>query len=104
MKRLLAVLGMLVIAAGVAPTPTPAYFFSSTSQASLATIPASSVTTTGPVAGTYNTKYASALLSGLLGGTVYVGVGTVQGTWQSAPASATATLPLVIGNGTCTIN
>lgn len=90
-------------AIAASPAPTPAYYFSSTGLLNLTTILGTSVTTTGPVAGVYTTKYGSTLLSGLLGGTAYVGVATVQGTWQSAPASATASIPLLVGTGSCAI-
>ncbi|MEO8094390.1 MAG: hypothetical protein ABI632_05570 [Pseudolysinimonas sp.] len=86
------------------PAPTPAYFFSSVGLLNLTTLLGTQVTTTGPVSGVYTTKFGSTLLSGLLGGTAYVGVGTVQGTWASTAATATATIPALVGTGTCTIN
>ena len=86
------------------PTPSPIYWFSATSVATLAQIPASSVTTTGPIAGVYTTKYGESFFTSLLGNNAYVGISTAQGTWGSLPASATAAIPAVVGTGTCTIN
>ena len=84
------------------PTPTPSFWFSTTSAITVILL-SGSTTTTGPVSGEYTTSFSSGLLTGLLGGNAYVGVAASQYGWQSPIATATASLPAVIGTGTCTI-
>jgi hypothetical protein len=84
------------------PTPTSTFWFSSSSLITLVLLPGST-TTTGPIAGEYTTSFSSGLLTGLLGGPAYVGVAANQYGWGSQIAGATATLPAVIGSGTCVI-
>jgi hypothetical protein len=84
------------------PTPSSTFWFSTSSVITLALLPGST-TTTGPVAGEYTTSFSSGLLAGLLGGPAYVGVAANQFGWGSRIASATATLPAVIGPGSCAI-
>lgn len=85
-----------------APTPSSTFWFSPSSLGTLVLLPGST-TTTGPVAGEYTTSFASGLLTGLLGGQAYVGVAANQYGWGSQIAGATATLPAVIGSGSCVI-
>ncbi|MGX5696665.1 hypothetical protein ACWKWP_10755 [Agromyces soli] len=64
----------------------------------------SGVTTTGTTA-PYTTTFSAGALSGLLGGTIYVGVRTARNygstIWRSVTPTATATVPAVVGTGTC---
>jgi hypothetical protein len=66
----------------------------------------SGVTTTG-TGPSYTTTFSAGALSGLLGGTIYVGVRTARNygavTWRSTTPTATATVPAVIGTGTCSV-
>lgn len=84
------------------PTPSASFWFSSTSLVNLVLLPGST-STTGPVANEYTTTFSSGLLTGLLGGPVYLGVAATQFGWQSQISSATATVPAVIGAGSCVI-
>lgn len=65
----------------------------------------SGVSTTGT--GPYTTKFSAGALSGLLGGTIYVGVRTTRDygstVWRSTTPTATATIPALVGTGTCTV-
>ncbi|SKC52427.1 hypothetical protein [Okibacterium fritillariae] len=83
------------------------YLLASSGQASgVQTVPlSSSVATTGPATGgVYTTTFQGALLSNLLGGQVMVGVRTLDASsWVSADRLARATLPALVGTGTCTI-
>lgn len=84
------------------PAPSATFWFSSSSLLTLTLLPGST-TTTGPVSGEYTTTFSSGLLTGLLGGPVYLGVAANQYGWQSQVSSATATVPALIGTGTCVI-
>ena len=84
------------------PTPSATFWFSSTSLVNLVLLPGST-STTGPVANEYTTTFSSELLTGLLGGPVYLGVAATQSGWQSQVGSATAVVPAVIGAGSCVI-
>ena len=83
------------------------YLWSSNGQTSgVQTVPlGSSVATTGPAAGgVYTTTFQGALLSNLLGGQVLVGVRTLDASsWISTDRLARASLPALVGTGTCTI-
>jgi signal peptidase I len=83
------------------------YLWSSNGQTSgVQTVPlSSSVATTGPAAGgVYTTTFQGALLSNLLGGQVLVGVRTLDtSSWISTDRLARASLPALVGTGSCTV-
>jgi signal peptidase I len=84
-----------------------AYLLSSNGQASgVQVVPlSSSVATTGPATGgVYTTTFQGALLSNLLGGQIVVGLRTVDASsWTSADRIARATVPALVGPGSCTV-
>ncbi|MBH0007833.1 hypothetical protein [Salinibacterium sp. SWN1162] len=63
----------------------------------------SALTTTGPSAGVYTTKFESGILGGLLGGSYGIFVQTVDGSWTSQRAGATASMGLGGSGAQCTI-
>jgi len=63
----------------------------------------STLTTTGPSGGSYTTTYTGGLLNAALGGTGYLSVSVQRAGWTSAQRLVTASLPALIGTGTCTV-
>jgi hypothetical protein len=63
----------------------------------------STLTTTGPSGGSYTTTYTGGLLNAALGGTGYLSVSMQRSGWTSSQRLVTATLPALIGTGTCTV-
>ncbi|MFD6053651.1 hypothetical protein [Agromyces sp. NPDC060279] len=63
----------------------------------------STLTTTGPSGGSYTTTYTGGLLNAALGGTGYLSVSMQRSGWTSAQRLVTASLPALIGTGTCTV-
>ncbi|MFC6354634.1 hypothetical protein [Luethyella okanaganae] len=65
----------------------------------------SGVTTTGPVGGVYSTRFQGGLLSGALGGDVYLVLQTQgPGGWTSKQSYVIGTLPVLVGTGSCSIH
>lgn len=63
----------------------------------------SALTTTGPSGGSYTTTYTGGLLNAALGGTGYLSVSMQRSGWTSSQRLVTASLPALIGTGTCTV-
>ncbi|GAA2464577.1 hypothetical protein [Agromyces soli] len=63
----------------------------------------STLTTTGPSGGSYTTTYTGGLLNAALGGTGYLSVSMQRSGWTSSQRLVTASLPALIGTGTCTV-